>query len=71
MNKEKLKEIKNAFIENDTKLVKAFNEGTDTYGIGIERQLYFLQTRMLLTVSVLNQMLDTLIEEHTNGEIEK
>jgi hypothetical protein len=75
MNKEKLKEIRDNFVENDTKLVKAFNEGADTYGVGIERQLYFLQTRMLLVASVLNQFLDQLIEtteeESTDGKVEK
>jgi hypothetical protein len=75
MDNSKLKEIKDAFVENDTKLVKAFNEGTDTYGVGIERQLYFLQTRMLLVASVVNQFLDQLIEatneEPTDGKIEE
>jgi hypothetical protein len=73
MDKLKLKEIKDAFIENDTKLVDAFNKGTDIYGAGIERQLHFLQTRMLLTASVLNQFLDQLIEateeEPTDGKV--
>jgi len=73
MDKLKLKEIRDTFVKNDTKLVNAFNEGTDSYGIGVERQLYFLQTRMLLVASVLNQFLDQLIEtteeEPTNGKV--
>jgi hypothetical protein len=75
MDKLKLKEIRDTFVKNDTKLVNAFNEGTDSYGVGVERQLYFLQTRMLLVASVINQFLDQLIEateeEPTDGKVQK
>jgi len=71
MDKSKLKDIKNSFIDNDTKLVEAFNKGSEIYGASIERQLHFLQTRVLLSSSILARLLETLTEEINDGQIEK
>lgn len=71
MNKEKIKTILEAFTSNDTKLVNAFNTGSEIYGSSIERQLHFVQTRLLLNSSVLSQLLHILTEETDDGKIKE